>query len=73
MKKLLTAFAILLFSTAAWAAPSFAEADTNADGLVSMDEARAALPEMEEAQIVAADVNRDGALSQEEYTTLTAT
>ena len=43
MKKLLTTFAILLFSTAAWAqSPGFEQADANADGAVSMEEAKAA-------------------------------
>ena len=73
MKTLIAALTISAFSTAAFAAaPSFAEADANADGVVSMAEAKVALPEMEEAKIVAADANNDGGLSQDEYATLTA-
>ncbi len=73
MKKLIAALSILTVSTFAWAAgPAFNEADVNADGVVSLAEAKAALPDMEEAQIVAADANNDGALSADEYATLTA-
>ncbi len=72
MKKLIAALSISILSTFAWAAPAFTAADTNADGSISMEEAKAALPDMEEAKIVAADANADGALSEEEYTALTA-
>ena len=73
MKKLIAALAITAFSTTAFAqAPAFSAADANADGAVSMEEAKAALPDVEEAKIVAADANNDGSLSEEEYTALTA-
>lgn len=73
MKKLIAALSIIGFSTLAYAeSPAFTTADANADGVVSMEEAKAALPEMEEAKIVAADANNDGALSEDEYSALIA-
>ncbi|MFD0917611.1 hypothetical protein ACFQ14_14490 [Pseudahrensia aquimaris] len=73
MKKIITALTVALFTTAAYAAgPSFAEADVNQDGLVSMEEAKVALPDADEAKIAAADANGDGGLNEEEYTALTA-
>ena len=73
MKKLIAALSLTVFSTFAWAeAPAFTQADANSDGVVSIEEARVALPDMDEATIVAADANNDGALSEEEYTALTA-
>ena len=52
--------------------PAFSEADANADGQVTMEEAKVALPDMDEATIAAADANGDGALDEAEYTALTA-
>lgn len=73
MKKLIAVLSIALFSTYAWAeGPAFTTADANADGVISMEEAKVALPEVEEAKIVAADANNDGALDETEYTALTA-
>lgn len=73
MKKLIAAISFAFISTVAWAeAPAFSQADANADGIVSMEEAKVALPDVEEAKIVAADANNDGGLSEEEYTALTA-
>ena len=73
MKKILTVAGIALFSTAALAeAPAFTDADTNADGVLSMEEVKAALPEMEQSVILAADTNNDGGISEDEYTALTA-
>ena len=72
MKKILTLAGIVLFSTAAFAeAPAFNQADTNADGVLSMEEVKAALPEMDEAAILAADANGDGGITEDEYTALT--
>ncbi len=73
MKKLITALSIAIISTFAYAAsPAFTQADANADGAISMEEAKVALPDMEEAKIVAADANNDGTLSEAEYVALTA-
>ena len=74
MKRLIAALSFAIVSTFAWAeAPAFTQADANADGIVSMEEAKVALPDMDEAKIVAADANNDGGLSEEEYNALTAT
>jgi len=73
MKKLIALIAFTFVSTAAYAdGPAFTVADANADGLVSMEEAKSALPDMEADKIAAADTNQDGSLSVEEYTALTA-
>ncbi|MEM8749915.1 MAG: hypothetical protein AAGF28_06405 [Pseudomonadota bacterium] len=73
MKTLIASLSIVVFSTFAWAAgPDFTTADANADGVVTLEEAKVALPDVEEAKIVAADANNDGALSVDEYAALTA-
>lgn len=76
MKTLIAALSIATiatFSSVAFAqAPEFNTADVNADGVISMEEAKAALPDMDEAKIVAADANNDGGLSEAEYTVLIA-
>ena len=73
MKKIILALGLGVLSTAAFAqAPDFAAADADGDGAVSLAEAKAAMPDTDEAAIVAADANNDGALSQDEYTALTS-
>lgn len=74
MKSLIAALGISALTTVAWAqsAPEFTQVDANADGAISMEEAKAAMPDMDEAKIVAADANNDGLLSPEEYTALIA-
>lgn len=73
MKTLITALIFAVSTSFAFAAgPTFAAADANGDGLVTMQEAKAALPNVEEATIVAADANNDGALTEDEYSQLTA-
>jgi len=63
-----------LFTTAAIAAaPSFQEADANADGWVTPDELAAAMPEATESDFVAMDANGDGAITEEEMTAWIAT
>lgn len=75
MKLAIVPAAILsLFATAALAAaPTFAEADANADGWVTPDEFATAMPEATESDFVAIDVNGDGAISEEEMTAYLAT
>lgn len=55
----------------AQSAPDFATADANGDGQLTLEEVKAALPDVEDATIVAADANQDGAISAEEYAALT--
>ncbi|MEP2027783.1 MAG: hypothetical protein ABJI96_03625 [Paracoccaceae bacterium] len=59
---------ITLLATAALAAPAFAatEADTNADGVLTIDEVQAAFPEVTAETFSAMDANADGALDDDE-------
>lgn len=74
IKAILVAGTSALFATAVMAqsAPDFATVDANGDGALTLEEVKAALPNVEDATIVAADANSDGSLSAEEYAALTA-
>ena len=73
MTKTLTVLSLMLFSTAALAStPSFADADTDQNGVLSMEEVKAALPETADEAVSAADVNQDGSIDENEYAALTA-
>ena len=62
------ALAALLASTAAIAAEGdFVAADTNVDGVLSLDEVLLMHPEATEETFIAADVDGDGVLSEAEY------
>ena len=66
MKNFLLVLSALAFSGATLAQtslPAFEEVDTNADALISMEEAAA----IEGLDFATADVNQDGSLDQEEY------
>ena len=58
--------------TLAQSAPDHASLDTNGDGAVSLAEVKAALPDLADEAIIAADADQDGNLSAEEYAALTA-
>lgn len=75
MTRILTALGLTtaLFTATAFAAtPTFTQADANGDGVLNMEEVKAALPEVEDAAIVAADADQSGSISEEEYNTLAA-
>ena len=73
MTKVFTVLSLMLFSTAALAAaPSFTDADTDQNGVLSMEEVKAALPEAADEAVTAADVNQDGSIDENEYAALTA-
>jgi len=73
MKTLITALGFAFISeTAIAASPTFSAADADGNGSLSLEEVKAALPEVDEAKIVAADANNDGRLDEAEYTTLTS-
>jgi len=62
----------LIASAAIAAAPTFQEADANADGWVTPDEFAVAMPEATESDFVAIDANGDGAISEAEMIAYTA-
>ena len=53
-------------------APSFAEVDSNVDGVISEDEFLAAMPSMTADQFAEADTNGDTVLTEDEYDAMTA-
>ena len=56
----------------AQSAPDYATLDANGDGTVTLAEVKAALPDLADENIIAADADKDGALSAEEYAALSA-
>ncbi|MEM7444036.1 MAG: EF-hand domain-containing protein [Pseudomonadota bacterium] len=66
------ALAALVASSAAIAAEGdFVAADTNVDGVLSLDEVLVMHPDATEETFISADVNGDGVLSEEEYNAAT--
>jgi hypothetical protein len=71
MKKFVLAAAAATFSFAAFAQmPPYAQLDTNTDGMVSPEEAKAGMPDMTDEMWTKADANGDKMLSNEEYSTM---
>jgi hypothetical protein len=64
---LTAALAAFVGAAALAAAPEFSAADANRDGALSWAEAKAAMPELTDADFAAADGDGDGALSPDEY------
>lgn len=68
MKRTILALGLVAFTAPAFAqAADFATADTNGDGLVTMEELKAALPDITAEAATAADTDGDGMLNEEEY------
>ncbi len=67
MKKLLLAAALLAAPATAFAAADFAAVDADKSGAVSMEEAKAALPDLTEEAFKAADKDGSGDLNAEEF------
>lgn len=66
------ALAALIASTAAIAAEGdFVAADTDIDGVLSLEEVLVMHPEATEETFIAADADGDGVLSEEEYNAAT--
>lgn len=73
MKTVLTTIAALTMTAAAYAAvPDFATVDADGNGTISMDELKAAIPDISPDKVQAADANGDGQLDQQEYAALTS-
>jgi Ca2+-binding EF-hand superfamily protein len=62
-RKIITASAILLAATAAYA---MSEMDSNADGSLSMDELQAVYPDMSETTFINADTDGNGLIDETE-------
>lgn len=73
MKTVLVTLAALTMTAAAYAAvPDFSAVDTDGNGEISMDELKAAIPDISPDKVKAADTNGDGQLDQQEYAALTS-
>ncbi len=71
MKKLLLAVGFSAFSMAAYAqAVEFAVADADGNGVITKEEAMAAMPSVSSDTLLAADADGDGVLNQAEYEAL---
>ncbi len=55
-----------VLATSAFAAGSLADMDTNADGMLTIEEVQAAYPEMTAEQFSAIDTNADGVIDEAE-------
>lgn len=67
MKKILAVLALSAMTFAGAQAAEMSAVDTDANGSVSMEEAKAAMPEMTDEQFTAADADGDGSLNEEEF------
>ncbi len=70
MKKLLAIIAASMLTVAAAQAAEFAEVDGDGDGMVSMEEAKAAMPDLSDEAFSGADSDGDGSLNEEEFASL---
>jgi len=72
MTRLIAALSLALFAGTAFAqtAPSFEQADADSSGSLSLEEAKVALPTLDEAAIVAGDANNIGGIDADEYALL---
>ena len=70
MKKVLGVALISLFASSTAFAASFADADTDASGTVSAQEAATVMPNLTEEIFKAADADGSGDLSEAEFSTI---
>lgn len=70
MKKVLGVVLVSLFTSTAAFAASFAEADADASGSVTAEEAVSVMPNLTEDVFKAADADGSGDLSEAEFTTI---
>lgn len=69
MKKLVLAYAVagLAFPAIAQEAPNFSTVDADANGSVSAEEMKAAMPDMTDDQWNTADADKSGSLTKQEF------
>ena len=70
MKKFLAILLATGFASTAALAADFSAVDTDQNGTVSMEEAKAAMPDMSDDAFGAADADKSGDLSAEEFATV---
>ena len=70
MKKILAALAVSVMAVSAAQAAEMSAVDTDANGTVSMEEAKAAMPDLADDAFKAADANADGQLDADEFAKL---
>lgn len=63
---LVTSAIAMVLATSGWSAGKIGAMDVNADGVLTIDEVRAALPEVTVEAFSAMDVNADGTLDEDE-------
>ena len=70
MRKLIAVLAVSAFAFTAAHAAELKDIDADGNGSISMEEAKAAMPDLSEDAFKAADANGDGTLNAEELATL---
>ena len=70
MNRLLAVLAVSILSVTAVQAAEFADVDTDGDGMVAMEEAKAAMPDLSEDAFNEADADGDESLNEEEFAAL---
>lgn len=70
MKKFIAALGISALAITAAQAAELTEIDTDANGMISMEEAKAAMPDLSEEAFSGADADGDGSLNAEELASL---
>lgn len=71
MRTVLAAIAVLTLTATAHAqTPDFATADADGNGVVTVEELKAVMPDVSEDKVKAADKNGDGQLDETEYNAL---
>ncbi len=70
MKKFLAALAVSALTISAAQAAEWSAVDADGSGGISMEEAKAAMPDLDEDTFKDADADSDGQLNEEEFSSL---